>query len=150
MVMGRRFHNVEVTFTEEDGGPDFRDRFVYWVDIDTGTIEYLAYYYLTNETGSRFRRLVNPRTVGGFRAVDHLNYALDPDTIGTAVDLFDELFEVNVRLCGAEIDQKRERNGRPNGETGMHMRASVKADTTVVPENRDWERPTEFGHSPRS
>ncbi|NNE34205.1 MAG: hypothetical protein HKN13_03150 [Rhodothermales bacterium] len=92
-IEGQTYHEVEVTFRELGGGPDHRDRFVYWINSDTDLIEYFAYFYLTNETGSRFRRVVNPRVVGGFLAVDHINYAARPDTIGAHVDRFDELLQ---------------------------------------------------------
>ncbi|NNE35006.1 MAG: hypothetical protein HKN13_07210 [Rhodothermales bacterium] len=92
-IDGQAFHEVEVTFRQLGGGPDHEDRFVYWINSHSDLIEYFAYYYLTNETGSRFRRLVNPRVVGGFLAFDHLNYAARPDTIGSRVEQFDDLLQ---------------------------------------------------------
>lgn len=102
-IRDRTYHQVEVTFRQEGGGPDYEDRFVYWVDSETHVIDFLAYYYLTNETGSRFRRLVNPRDVGGFRATDHLNFKVEPDTVGRALEEFVELFERGELVMVSEV-----------------------------------------------
>ncbi len=100
---GQTYHEVEVTFTQEEGGPDFRDRFVYWINADLHTIDFMAYYYLTNETGSRFRQFVNPRRVNGFLVVDHLNFSASPDTIGSAVHRFDDLYEAGLIELVSEV-----------------------------------------------
>jgi hypothetical protein len=102
-IGGQAYHKVEVTFRKLGGGPDHRDRFVYWINGETDLIDYFGYYYLTNETGSRFRRVVNPRNVGGFRAVDHINYSAQPDTIGSRVDQFDELLEKGALELVSEV-----------------------------------------------
>ena len=106
---GATYHKVEVTFVQEDGGPDYQDRFVYWINRRTHLIDYLAYYYLTNETGSRFRHLVNPRTIGGFRIVDHINYAAVPDTIGWHVDRFDDLLRAGALEIVSEVKHENAR-----------------------------------------
>lgn len=106
---GIAYSKIEVTFVQEGGGPDYQDRFVYWINRRTGHIEFLAYHYLTNETGSRFRRLVNPREVGGFRIVDHVNYRAVPDTIGRNVDRFDELYENGALEVVSEVKHENVR-----------------------------------------
>lgn len=67
---GRPYHKIEVTFRQEGGGKDYTDTFVYWIDQERHTVDYLAY---TNE-GLRFRKAVNPRFVNGIRFADYLNY----------------------------------------------------------------------------
>jgi hypothetical protein len=69
-IEGRRYHKIEVTFRQEGGGKDYTDTFVYWIDQERHTVDYLAY---TNE-GLRFRKAVNPRFVNGIRFADYLNY----------------------------------------------------------------------------
>lgn len=69
---------VEVTFREEGGGRDHQDRFLYWIHRDRATMDYLAYSYEDSGGGARFRQTVRPRTVGGVRFADHLNFAADP------------------------------------------------------------------------
>ncbi len=85
------YHRIEVTFEKEGGGLDYQDRFVYWINSDTKLIDLLAYYFYTDEGGSRFRSVINRRvspegivineydnfaTVGGDLPIDEIqNYA---------------------------------------------------------------------------
>jgi hypothetical protein len=108
VVAGEPYEEVEVTFRREGGGPDFEDRFVYWIHRERHTVDYLAYYYHTNEGGSRFRRAVNPRTVGGWRVQDYENYTADglgPDDIERYDDA---LRDGGLRLLSQiELDEVR-------------------------------------------
>lgn len=70
----RGYHKIKVTFEEEGGGEDFEDIFVYWINKDSLTVDYLAYEYYTEGGGQRFRKAFNPRYVNGIRFVDYLNY----------------------------------------------------------------------------
>ncbi len=74
VVNSRSYHMIEVTFQEEGGGEDHQDRFVYWIDTENLTMEYLAYRYYTDGGGLRFRAPYNIRTVGGIRFSDYENY----------------------------------------------------------------------------
>ncbi|TVR62942.1 MAG: hypothetical protein EA422_10240 [Gemmatimonadales bacterium] len=69
---------VEVTFEEDGGGQDWEDRFVYWFHRDGNTLDYLAYRFHTGDGGSRFRRAVNRREVGGLLLQDWENFTADP------------------------------------------------------------------------
>ncbi|NBC01809.1 MAG: hypothetical protein GVY15_13235 [Bacteroidetes bacterium] len=83
-VRAAPYHQVEVTFAAEDGGPDYEDRFVYWFHAEARTMDYLAYYFHTEDGGSRLRIAENPRTVAGIRFQDYGNYEaphLTEDTI---------------------------------------------------------------------
>ena len=75
---GEPYHLVEVTFRQEGGGRDYQDRFVYWIHRTRSTMDYLAYSYETSGGGARFRQAVNPRTVGGVRFADYLNFSAEP------------------------------------------------------------------------
>ncbi|QXD17177.1 hypothetical protein GQ464_006760 [Rhodocaloribacter litoris] len=91
-LRGEPYHEVEITFRKEGGGRDYQDRFVYWFHQDRATMDYLAYYYYTNETGSRFREAFNVRYVGGVRFADYRNYTAD--TLGPGdIEHYDTLFE---------------------------------------------------------
>jgi hypothetical protein len=68
-------HLVQISFQEEGGGEDFEDVFLYWIHRETYTIEYMAYSFHVNGGGLRFRKAINPRTVGGIRFVDYENYS---------------------------------------------------------------------------
>lgn len=93
-VQGIAYHEVEVTFQKEGGGRDWEDRFVYWMHPERHTVDYLAYYFHTGEGGARFRKAVNPRTVGGARFQDYLNYRAAADTLRPdEIDHFDDLMQ---------------------------------------------------------
>lgn len=90
-VEGAPYHEVEVTFAPEGGGRDWEDRFVYWFHRERHTMDFLAYRYHTDGGGTRFRRAINPRTVGGLRLADYENYTADADTLFLAIERYDSL-----------------------------------------------------------
>lgn len=100
---GAPYHEIEVTFRPEGGGRDWEDRFVYWIHRDRHTMDYLAYYFHTDGGGSRFRKAVNPRVVGGVRFADYLNFAAAPDTLGAAVETYDALLRRDGLRLVSEI-----------------------------------------------
>lgn len=73
-VKDEPYHEVEVTFRQEGGGLDYQDRFVYWFHRDRHTMDYFAYDFDTDDSGTRFREAYNARTVGGIRFQDYLNF----------------------------------------------------------------------------
>jgi len=87
---GRVYDKIKVTFQPEGGGKDYEDEFVYWFDHQSHTLDYLAYNYLTDGGGARFRKAINPRNVGGIRFQDYINYRPVPDNRN--VSRFDSLF----------------------------------------------------------
>jgi len=110
-IGGQSYHEIEVSFEQEGGGRDWDDQFVYWFNTETGTMDYLAYYY-TQQGTARFRKAQNIRTVGGIRFADYLNFRAD--TMGSDVaraaaafdagelDLLSEILTENVRVSPAE------------------------------------------------
>jgi hypothetical protein len=76
-VEGRPYRRIEVTFDPAGGGVDWEDRFVYWFHRDDHTLDYLAYRYHRDGGGTRFRRAVNRREVGGLLLQDYENYTAD-------------------------------------------------------------------------
>lgn len=73
-VKGKNYHLIEVRFTEEDGGKDFEDVFLYWFDEQTFSMDYLAYSYITEGGGVRFREAFNKSEIGGVVFQDYINY----------------------------------------------------------------------------
>jgi hypothetical protein len=88
---GRAYRRIEVTFQQEGGGQDWDDRFVYWIDPDALTLDYLAYRYHRDGGGTRFRRAVNRREVGGIMVQDYENFA--PLVEVRDIAEFDRLYE---------------------------------------------------------
>lgn len=100
---GRTYHELEVTFVPEGGGRDHDDRFIYWIDKETGALDFLAYYYHTNEGGARFREAYNIREIEGVRIADYHNYKADGITFDT-VEQFDSLHAAGATELVSEID----------------------------------------------
>jgi len=73
-VKGVDYYKIEITFSENGGGEDFEDVFIYWVRKDNFLIDYLAYAYQTNGGGKRFRELKEQCVKNGIRFVDYINY----------------------------------------------------------------------------
>ncbi|MDZ4148877.1 MAG: DUF6503 family protein [Flavobacteriaceae bacterium] len=80
-IKGKTYYQIEVTFSEENGGDDHSDEFLYWINKETFLVDYLAYLYHTDEGGIRFREAFNPRAVNGIRLVDYKNYKPFSDDI---------------------------------------------------------------------
>ena len=74
-VIGEKeYERVMVTFQQEGGGKDFEDEFIYWFDGDTYHLDFLAYNYITDGGGARFREAFNARQINGVRFVNYTNY----------------------------------------------------------------------------
>lgn len=104
-IEGAPYHEIEVTFRQDGGGRDYQDRFVYWFHQDRHTMDYLAYDYISDETGTRFRKAYNPRTVGGIRFQDYYNYmSPDIDSPGDPIEQLDSLFQTDDLDLLSEIE----------------------------------------------
>ncbi|MEP5611230.1 MAG: DUF6503 family protein [Cyclobacteriaceae bacterium] len=90
-INGKEYHLIEIRFTEEDGGKDFEDVFLYWFDATTFSMDYLAYSYITDDGGVRFREAFNKRKVGGVVFQDYINYK--PEDKLTPIEEMSVLFE---------------------------------------------------------
>jgi hypothetical protein len=72
-IEGNQYYKVHVTFSQDGGGEDHDDVFVYWINKENFRMEYFGYYYLTDGGGIRFRKAVNQRTEGGMIFSDYVN-----------------------------------------------------------------------------
>lgn len=84
------YYKIKVTFSQEGGGTDFEDEFMYWIHKEKFTVEYLAYKYAVNGGGIRFREAYNVRTINGLRFVDYKNYKTD--VLSTPLTALDTLY----------------------------------------------------------
>jgi hypothetical protein len=90
-INGKTYYEVEVSFAEEGGGKDHEDVYMYWIEKDNFTVDYLAYKFYVNDGGIRFRVAENPRVIEGIRFVDYQNYKVDD--FSTPLDKLDDLYE---------------------------------------------------------
>ncbi len=89
-IKGKEYEVIEITFKKEGGGQDHEDEYYYWINKATNQIDYLAYNYLVNNGGVRFRTAYNKRTVDGILFQDYVNYKAE---VGTPLADLPGLFE---------------------------------------------------------
>lgn len=85
------YHNVMVKFDENNGGTDFQDVYYYWFAKDDYKLDYLAYSFVVNGGGIRFREAYNERIINGVRFVDYKNYK--PKNKNTSLNNISKAFE---------------------------------------------------------
>jgi hypothetical protein len=88
------YHKLSVGFRPEGGGKDYEDEFVYWFDTSDFSLDYLAYNYLTDGGGARFRSAYNVRYVDSIRFADYLNWK--PQNDRRDVQRFDSLYQAGL------------------------------------------------------
>jgi len=103
-IRGKAYHKIEITFQQQGGGKDFEDVFVYWFGKDSYQLDYLAYYYNTDETGIRFREAYNRQVVDGVVFQDYVNYK-PADSTSTVYDT-DSLFEKGLLTELSKIENE--------------------------------------------
>ncbi|PTM09270.1 MAG: deoxyribose-phosphate aldolase [Bacteroidetes bacterium] len=81
-VNDKLYYKIKVWFSQEGGGEDFEDVFIYWISKDTFKADYIAYSYIEDDgVGIRFREAYNERMVNGLRFVDYNNYKSEEVTM---------------------------------------------------------------------
>jgi hypothetical protein len=90
-IKGESYYKIKVTFAQQGGGEDHEDEYVYWFHQKNYTMDYLAYSFLVDGGGTRFREAVNPRKVGGILFQDYVNYAAEAKDFN--IENYDRAFE---------------------------------------------------------
>lgn len=92
VINGKNYHVIKVTFDEENGGEDYEDVFMYWINKKSNLVDYLAYSYNESDgKGIRFREAYNERYIKGIRFVDYNNYK--PDNMSINLTDLPKLFQ---------------------------------------------------------
>ena len=73
-INDKSYHKLQVKFSEDGGGVDFEDVYLYWFDMEDYSMDYLAYSFIVNDGGLRFRKAINRRTIEGVVFQDYENY----------------------------------------------------------------------------
>ena len=100
-VKRKEYYKIEVTFSENGGGEDFEDVFIYWIGKEDFLVDYIAYSYHTNGGGKRFRVLKEQCVKNGIRFVDFHNYK--PLNKELSLIVIDKAFEKNELKKVSEI-----------------------------------------------
>jgi len=88
-IKGKDYYRIKVTFSEDGGGSDYDDIYLYWFDKEDYSMDYLAYSFHVNEGGSRFRAAYNSRRINGIIFQDYENYkGPAPDSLKFIGDLY--------------------------------------------------------------
>ena len=101
-INGEKYNLIKVTFTEEGGGEDFDDEFLYWIGTDDSMVDYMAYSYHTDGGGVRMREVSEVVEVGGIRFQNYLN--LKPADESVSVENMQELYESGYLELLSEIN----------------------------------------------
>ncbi len=101
-LKGKSYHLLEIRFEEEGGGKDFEDVFLYWFDVESFQMDYLAYSYITDGGGVRFREAINRRNIKGLVFQDYINYK--PGDKLTPLDQLAGLYEKGELLELSRIE----------------------------------------------
>ncbi len=103
-ILNKKYWILKVNFKENGGGKDYQDEFRYWINTKSGQIDYLAYNYLTDGGGTRFRKAVNKRFNKGFVFQDYKNFR--PKAKFTSLDSLPIHFEEGNLLEVSHIENK--------------------------------------------
>jgi len=99
-LKGSDYYKLKVTFSQEGGGDDYDDIYVYWINKATWKADYLAYEFHVDGGGMRFREAYNERYLKGLRFVDYKNYK--PKDKGSII-MIDSLYNANGLELLSEI-----------------------------------------------
>ncbi|MBZ9627541.1 hypothetical protein LB450_05455 [Psychroflexus sp. CAK1W] len=103
-IQDKTYHKIEVKFSENGGGVDFEDIYIYWFDVEDFSMDYLAYSFIVNEGGLRFRKAINRRTIEGVVFQDYENYK--PRIKSKDLEGLAEMFENNELELLSVIENK--------------------------------------------
>jgi len=103
-IEGYSYWTLKITFDQEGGGDDFQDEFRYWISKKNYQIDYLAYNYLTDGGGTRFRKSKNLRKQLGFLFQDYINYK--PEVKFQPLDSLPSFFEQGKLIELSQIENK--------------------------------------------
>lgn len=102
-IEGKQYYKIKVTFSADGGGEDFEDEFLYWINQETFTMDYLAYSFEeSDEVSFRFRVGYNPRIVNRIRVQDYVNYKPENNTL--KVDQAEELYKAGKLIELSRIE----------------------------------------------
>lgn len=101
VIKGKQYFKIKVTFAKEGGGKDHEDIFIYWFEKDSFKMDYLAYSYLTDGGGMRFRAVKKEHVLNGVVLRDYINYKPKSEIDLTNID---QAFEANKLERVSEID----------------------------------------------
>lgn len=102
-IKKKDYFKIKVTFSENGGGEDFEDVFIYWVNKESFKPDYLAYSYNEDDgMGMRFRSAYNERIINNLRFVDYDNYK--PKDESTSLENLGKAFDNDQLILLSKIE----------------------------------------------
>jgi hypothetical protein len=99
------YYKIKVTFSEEGGGEDYEDIFLFWIHKNNYKLDYLAYQYFTEGGGMRFRATSNHHKLGDIILQDYNNYK--PQDYFDDFLSIDSLFMKDELILVSRVDLER-------------------------------------------
>jgi hypothetical protein len=87
-IKDKRYHKLEISFDQNEGGADHNDVYYYWFDVSDYSMDHFAY----SAGGNRFREVIKTHNVGGVIFQDYVNYQMPLNDSLTAISKYDSLF----------------------------------------------------------
>ncbi|WP_231373988.1 DUF6503 family protein [Aureivirga marina] len=100
-INSKKYHKIQVTFSQDGGGTDYEDVYIYYFDNQVFSVGYLSYSFKVNDGGARFRKAINSREINGIKFVDYLNYKPKNKTLD--IQDFDVKFQKDELELVSEI-----------------------------------------------
>ena len=100
-IDGKAYYQLEVKFKEKGGGKDFQDVYRYWFDQNNYSMDYLAYTFLDNGGGMRFRAKRFEKRNNDVVFQDYNNFKPTSDTL--QIDRLSTAYQKNQLKKVSEI-----------------------------------------------
>lgn len=100
-INGVPYYTLSIRFQETEGGEDYDDEYLYWINKKNFLIDFLAYNYHTEGGGVRFRQAINRRSFAGLVIQDYINYR--PIDKSTPLEMLPGQFEQNQLIELSQI-----------------------------------------------
>jgi len=104
-IKGKSYWTLKIIFIQKSGGDDFQDEYRYWINKKTFLVDYLAYNYITDGGGTRFRKAINQRKQKKYLFQDYENFKPE-----MKFELLDELPRLYQKGSLKEISLIENRN----------------------------------------
>ena len=101
-IKDQEYHKIKVTFSENGGGEDYDDVFLYYINTNSSKLDYFSYLYYVDGGGIRFREAYNERYVNGLRFVDYKNFK--PEQEDADLNILDSLYQIEELKLLSKIE----------------------------------------------
>lgn len=103
-IDGNTYDIIKVQFRSDGGGKDYDDEYRYWFNQKNHLLDYLAYNYVTEGGGVRFREAYNRLERNGIMFQDYINYEVP---LGTPLSKIPSLYQAGkLKVLSKIVNEK--------------------------------------------